>query len=787
MATDAELEALVAAAYRGKSAGAPEGSFASRVETGDPYASLVKARYAEPPESLGEALQQDVSGIAALDPTNPRNLPGIARHVLPMAIQMAMVGRLGPGAGVLKKILASGGSSVAGGLAQQGIDAASGKPAEVSAGRMLLDFLLGAGGETAALSGGAAIRSVTGKSGMLREGEQASREATEAILAKQADAGRTAELGALKGQEQYDIARTGAMLTQDAKRADVGMLAEQKALKAQEALRTKVMSRQDQIAKLGLQNSDNALGAAREDILERQVRDFLGGPSPLDNPTIETLSPRVAPVRESVHRNFRGIMGGLSGKFDALLEPHRALPITGDFVNAVDTEKTILQNNDLTVSKSFSSLMDKVAELGGSAARGVADLPRVPAGTLTQAEIGQRVRMALRDRAGQAPSSGPTVQQADEIRRKLTKVVIGDGSPVERRVANRLINTIDVSLGKVLPENVQADLTNRRREWHEANNVFSSKFRSTLFKAETPADVANVLYGASKGTKAHRALAIINATPPDEKPLLRSAFAERLSQGDVAKNVAGLDPRVWKQLFGGSATPEEFIEGSRRSIVEKFDLERVMSDPAQAARFNARLQDGFNSVGMKQARQGLARAEAQLKATKDPGKALQDAMRAEPTSEQAAEVAMAGKVRPDVASARQAAETAVAADMEQPAVAGLRGEMAGMRDPLIGRKMQSFVDKHAVFKLSMALATLGAFNGGHYGAAAMLPLAYVGGSKGMAWALSDKKYGKAWHNALKSKNWEQAGFWLGRLAAASLAEGGRTTVDEITADAMSAH
>lgn len=660
-----------------------------------------KAQFAGPTESLSEAAAADVKWLSSVDPTQPSNLTNILHHGIPIVLQALIAGRAGPGAAQgLGRVMQAGRSGLGALLGygyQEGIEPAmKGEETNLSPGMAALNFILGAGADAAIQGGGAAMRRVSGKAGMLAEGEAAA------------------------------------------------ATAEAKAVKAQEAAQQKVLTRAEALEQVKLKHSDTALADTRQDVLEKDVRRLIGAPSPLESPTIETLSERVAPIRESAERNVRSIFKGLSQKFEDKLLPHYETPVVGDFAAAVDAQRSILEASKDTVSRKMSGLMDEVAELGTAGGFNVSALPpnlraeyQRMASQMPREQAERTIKaIAQGDQRGLniGEASGTTVKRVDEVRRKLTAVLIGSSPAIDKRVAGRLINSIDESLEPVLPEQMRADWANLRRDWREANSVFSSKFRSTLFRADTPAAVADTLYGAAKGDKAHRVLALINATPADEVPLLRSAFAERLTRGDVVRNVEGMDPRVFKALFKdtGFDNPKEWIDTLGTNIVQKVGLNEVAGDPALFAKFQARLQEGLGSFGVKTKERALARAEALLKKTPDPASVVRGAMEA--------------------------------------------GEMEGMKAPILGRRIHNYIENRHAWEISMGLAALGSYGGPLSHPAELLPFLYLGIGKAANAALSNPRVGKMWHTLLKSQNAEQFAFWSGRLAAASLTETARSPI-----------
>lgn len=768
----------------------------------------LKQQFSGPRETMGEAVKADTGGLAGLDFTNPSNLMNVLHHGVPMALQMAGTMAAGPEAGPLMRMLGSGAGSALGYLFQSGAEPlVKGQSSTVSPGGALQNFLVGAGTEGAAQVGGGAMRRLTGKSQMLSEGAAAEQSAASALAEKRigaeltqqsklADVSREAEATALKGQQAYDITRAGAEQEQIAKRAEAGAQARSEAEKRMGTAQTKVESIQGAVNRQILKHSDEALKGLQEDEVAKQVQALLQPSTPLERPTIETLSKRATPVRQTAQRSVRSVFSGLSQKFNDLLEPHYATPVpNADFKTAIDTEQAILAQGKDQVSKKMAGYMDDISSMDRNSALNVEALPPslqherkmlLRGGRMTIEQADDYIRKVAAGMSGPqgaqaaAAAMPPDVRRIDDIRKKLTGVVMdGSSSPVDKRVANRLISSIDSNLEPVLPQGVRDQWTSLRNDWHEANNVFSPTFKSMLFRADSPAAVADVLYGAAKG-KPDRVLTVIGQTPKDEIPLLRSAFADRLTQGDVVKNVEGLDPRVFKALFPGTGfdDPKAWTE----ALGNKLDFHRVMSDPKLYAQWNNRFQDGLKSFGMKKYQAALEKAEQTLKTVKDPGQAMIDAMKGELTPSQAGDVAVMGKTRPDVGTARkealageltpsQAGDVATAG-MERPAQAKVRGEMEGMKTPLLGKRFQSYLEHRTAFHTAMALTTLGAIGGGilNHPIAASLPLIYLGGSRAASAMLANPAIAKLWYNALKSQNMEQAAFLFGRLVAAGLTE-----------------
>jgi hypothetical protein len=730
-------------------------------------------------EPLAQAAQSDEKGISALlDFTNPRNMPQAAGA----AIQAGGTAMLGPEASVLMRLLVGAGTSMLGGAMQRG---------EVTPSGLMQDAALGAGSEGLVSGGGWLERQLSGKAGLQAEAAAAEAEAASNLAATRSNAelAQKAKLADVEGaaaakataeQTAFDTARTGAIEDQKARLADVSKAAGADALAGREAAVSDVESARAKLDDLLLRHSDRAAQLAHGDALEAEVRRVIGAPSPLENPTIESLNERAMPVRSLAERGVRGVFRGIGQKFEDLLQPYYQLPVSGDFRSIVDAERSTLEAGGQTVTPKMTKLMDEVAGLNPPTPppppSGLVD-PRDAnrPGRMTQAEIKART-MGMLGRG----QPGTTVQEVDGLRRRLTGVVTGDGSSTDRLVANRMIQALDSHLEGVLPPETQAAWTQLRSDWREANNVFSPNFRSMLFKADTPERVADVLYGSAQGKNADRVLTVLGKTPPAEKPLLRSAFAEKLARGDVVKNVEGLDPRVFKAFFNGSGfeNPKAWTDALRTNISEKFDMPTILSNPVTAAKFNARIQEGMNSFGARKAQAAIDAAEAHLRSVKDPGAAIADAMKGELTPPQAGDIAMRGKARPDVnqavASARAAELTppqagdVATAGMERPDEARVRGGMEGMREPLLGQHFSHYIQRHMAWKVGLSMAAIGMVS--HNPAALAVPLVYLGGSKAIGSALANPVIGKTWYNMLTSKNYEQAGFWLGRLAAGVLSE-----------------
>lgn len=771
--------------------------------------SGLKQQFASSQEPIGQAVGTDAQGLAGLDFTNPANMMNVLHHGIPMALQMAATMAMGPEANPLMKMLGSAVGSVGGGLYQSAAEPMmKGQPVTTTPTGMAADALLGAGAEGATQLGGGAVRGLTGKSGMLSEGlaaeqeagaklEQARQNAMITQGEKLADVGAAAEAKATEGQQAFDTARTGAEMDQKAKLAETAQTAGAKAAEEQAAAQAKVQTSQEAVDRLKLKYESDALKNTSEDAVAKQVQTALQPTQSLENPTIESLSERNMPALQSAQRSITGSFKELGDRFTNFLDPIRDTPIPeASFANAIDAERATLTEAKEVVGKKLTGIMDDLSSMDSKAPLNVSALPPnlqqertmlLRSNRMTPEAVDEHIKLLASGlqgpQAAKAASalSPVTVDRLDNVRKKLTGIVIDSASPpLEKRVAANLMDVVDKNLGTVLPPEQQAAWTSLRNDWHEAKNVFSPTMRSTLFRAKYPWQVAKVLVGTS-GEDADRALMVINKTPDNEKPLLRSAFADLMTQGDVVKNVENQDPRIFKALFNGTGfeDPKAWVADIR----SKIDYAHIAQNPELQAQYNARLQEGMKSLGMRKYRDALAAAETMLKQTKNPGDAITEAMKGELTPSQAGDVAMRGQVRPDAGQARAAAVGAEltptqAADystakMEKPAEAKVRGEMEGMKTPMIGSKMTTWLQHHMAFKTAMSLTAMASLAGYHsfgHPLAFALPLIYLSGSRMAANALANPVRAQMWHNMLKSKNAEQAAFMMGRFIASGLTE-----------------
>ncbi len=633
--------------------------------------------------ALNTGMAQDVGGAVAQNPQgflqSLKDPATLIHHGLPMALQMALsyAGR-GMGGGVGQAI-GSGLGSAGGYLFQTGAEPMMKGEAPTSTVQGTLGSgVLGGALDAGMQAGGVGGRVLSGKAGMLSAGQSAAEEAGQGVLAANAKFGKDTLV------PQAEAAKAAA----------------------EESVATAQTRLQGQV----LKNSEDALAGVRTDEVAKQVKDYLGPAAVPEQPTIESLSANVTPIRQSAQKNVASVFKGLSQKFDDHLETYGEIPLQndmgGNFQPVVDAQNDIIKDGGIPVSRKLSGAMDQLAAL----------------------DIGDST----------------TISQVDAVRKQLTGVVIGRGSATDRRIANNLLQQVDKKVGEVLPPEAATQWQVLRNEWHEANNVFSPTFRSTLFKAKDPEDVANVLYDAGKDN-ANRVLTVINKTPPDELPLLRSAFAEKLTQGNVLENVDKVDPRVFRQLYPdtGFDTPQAWKE----ALGQKVDYNAVMSNPVLQKAFQNKVQDGMRSAGMRPYQEAMDKAEQILKSTPNAAARIQQALSELPESQ----------TRPGVAAER----------------AGVTAEQANMR-PL---PLPTWVDHRIKFHAALALTAIGSWGAAHLTSHPLMyaaPFAYLGAGKALSGALATyPSLGKLYYNALKSKTLEQRAFLFGRLAVAGLSDATR--------------
>lgn len=624
----------------------------------------------------------------------------IVHHGVPMALQMGATA-LAPEA-ILARMAAGGAGSLLGYLYQQGIEPlAQGKPTGITGEGALENFALGAGMEGAVKAGGGLLRYLTGKSAAVEAGEKAA----------SLQAGKIRDL-LTRGTEKVQAAQAG-------------------------------------VNKEILKHAEGALSGVREAEVEQIVKSGLGPTTPIAQPiTIESLTAATSPVQKASQQAMMGVFRGLSNKFDAALETYKDLPLQKPQIGTVVTElRKDLKEYGQVVTPSMKSLLEEAAVLGGTVPR---DLGKQRLGLMTAggrtaplspdylARLKPEQFAALmggKDIAGKVGAQPTTVNQMLGLRSRFVRVLTESKNPVDRRVASSVVEGIDGDLNAVVPPESQAVLNNLRDEWHQARSTFSNAFRSRLFRASSPEQVAEAIYIGAKTGKAmgHRASLLINQMEkeaPEQVPILRQSFAGMIgARPDATAEIEKMDSGVFKALFGGTGfdDPKAWTNALRGQL----SMREIFKSPEMTAKWNSAFQTGMSSLGTRVKEAALAQAEQDFKEIPAQGKMLADAL----------------------ASARQEAG------------------MTAMKKPL-GGTIQGYIEHRFLWH---TVLSMGAFTATHNPLAWELPAMYLASSKGMAAALANPKIGKMYYNMLTSPTVEQMGLWAGRLTAAGLTEGIRSS------------
>lgn len=679
----------------------------------DSETQRLKETFGGPRETMGQALRTDISSIADLDPTNPANIGRILHHGIPMGLQAGATLALGPEANPLMKILASALGSAGAYLYQSGAEPMAKGQAPTSTVRGLLTNLgIGGAMEGAAQTTGAIGRIASGKTVALKEGE-------------------------IAAQEQL------------ARRADIAAEAEGQAAKIQEVAGGKVRTAQDAINREIYKHSEAAFQGVKESEVERMVKEGLGPKAVITRPvTIDTLTVDTKVPQKTAQRAMQGVFDGLSAKYDQAVEPYGSIAIPNPTLRpAVRAIRENLKEHGLVVSPTLSNLLQTAA--GGlkvnlsRGARGRFSLSDIDPKALSRMDPAD-IEKATGGKGlpGMMADKPLTVDQMMGLRSRFIKVIRTAKDGVDRRTAASVVDAIQADIDKVMPEEIKPVMANLADEWHQAKSTFSDAFRSRLFRASSPEQVAEVIYTGAKTGKqmGHRAELLVNQITkesPDQLPPLRSAFASMVAGSpNAVAEVEKMPPALFKSLFPGTGfdSPKNWVKALQGQNV----FRQIAGSPELLAKYNSIFQQGMSSLGTKIKQDALAESQAILRAAPSAKDMIAKALRDEPTTGQAF----------------------------------ARGAMAGMREPMIGKGMNKYVEHRALYHTAFALAAGGAY---YHQGQLFIPLMYLASSKGLGAILANPTIGRMYYNALTSKTAEQAMFWAGRLTAAGLSEAARSS------------
>lgn len=677
----------------------------------------LKSQFAGPQETMGQAVQADKGGIANFlstlaNFTNPSNTMAIAHHAVPMGLQVAGTALGGAGGSRIGQALGSGAGSLLGYLFQSGAEPMmKGEAPTTSLSGALGNAALGTALEGGAQVGGAVGRTITGKTAALREGEAAGQEAL-------------------------------------ASRADIAAAAGEKAAKATESAAGKVESAQGAVNREILKHSEDAFQGVKEAEVERLVKENLGPEATVTRPvTIESLTKDTAPAQKAAQKGVQGVFDGISAKYDQVIEPYGHIPIPEPSLRpAIKALREDVRASGQAISPSLSKLLSEAAgdvpEKGGT----VLSIGRQPVKYGSYATTGlERARLAkiLADQTGAAGLVGqpaPTVKQMMGLKSQFVNVIRTAKNGVDRRTAAAAVDAIQSDIAKVLPPEVQPVIQNLDNEWHQAKSTFSDTFRSRLFRASSPEQVAEAIYtGARTGKQmGHRAELLANQLQkeaPEQFPAVQASFARMISQSPTAiADIQKMPPSVFKAYFPGTGfdTPQGFIDALNGGVT----MQSIGKSPELMAKWDSAFKQGMGSLGTRTKQAALDQAERNLKDVPGSTQMMADALKDQPTPGQAFEA----------------------------------GAMQGMKEPIFGKGLETYAKHRFLFHTAFSIAAGTTF---HSPWGWFLPLGYLGSSKIISAALSNPKLGRMYYNALTSKSLEQKAFWMGRTVAAGLTESTR--------------
>lgn len=459
----------------------------------------------------------------------------------------------------------------------------------------------------------------------------------------------------------------------------------------------KVLGAREEVNRLIAKHTGEAFETARGDLLNQktaeEVSKALGVPSMAPRATLEELTSETTPILRSVQKHRSSIFEDVSLRFQDILGGDNAkIGMESQLASAVGEQLAYAKEFQKDISPGLKKIMDEGRALVGE-------------------------------------TGATNVGLISGVRDKLSKIVRKSTNPYDGRVANDLIEVIDGDLAGALPQESQAALREARDQWRQASSVFND--RSALAKVGSPEELAKMVVSDDP----NRATLLINKmekSAPDELPLLRSAVSEYLHQGDLLKNLGGMDRRVFKSLYHGTGfdTPEGWVD----AIHGKLGIQQMLQDPRFVAKVQSTMKKGMESVGMKDAKTAQAEAERVFRLTPDPLARIQGALGNVPTIEEAAKA----------------------------------GGMAGMKEPIL-EGFTRYLQHKAQWKVAAAALGAGAYLT-HDPLIVAVPLTWLAGSKFSSYLLSQPRKAEAYYKALTSKTAEQLGFWTGRLAASSLSE-----------------
>ena len=504
--------------------------------------------------------------------------------------------------------------------------------------------------------------------------------------------------------------------------------------------------------------TEKALAEVKPDIFRTELANVLGVDEAaisraVPAKTLDEMTARVEPLRNTVKlavaRNFED----LSKQFDEVLLPHAQTPITPTLIT---DSSAALQSNiigEKTVAPALKKLFERVDDMAGG---GVAIDPAVLRNIQRLRDAGDEQGAAALSKLVGGGGEGVNVKRALDLRADFQKLYRTSTSNLDRSASRQMIESIDETLAGVIPESEQPRLANLRANWGFASNLYDQTYRRGFRGAENPAEVARILYDSSTsgGKVATGKIGLVindlQKNDPSSLPVVRQAFADNiLSNDDPAKVLRSMNPEAFKIIFGMKETNKELAD----ALESRIDVKSLAGNPQAAAAFQTYFDKGMSSLGAQKKSQALKAAESHLQNIPDPQALIDQTMATRMTPKVAGDIAVEG--------------------MEKPAEAYARASREGMKAPMFGH-WNHYVQNRTTYQAALSLMAMGGGYASGYTATGILAgLTYIGGAKGSAWALSKPWVAEPYYKFLTSKTREQAAYYLGRMTAAELSQASR--------------
>lgn len=730
----------------------------------------LRSEYATPeqPGAMAEAQAADVGGISQFGSDiahgNVLSLLKTLGPIIGPIIIQALITHQGapPGSGMARRGMASGVGSLLGYLFGEGaVPQMEGKEPTVTPEGALVATASGPIGEAASGAMGAMAGRASGltparaeyasaleaESGKLGERTaQATRQATEA---EQRDIAK-AQVEHATAQDRFNkevVENRSDLLSQ----AEKELTGEAKA-KTGEAAKTQ----EDRVAA----RVNEALGPKFEP--EEDVKAV----------TLDKLTQPTDPVKSSTLTGMQQVFNGVSAKYKEALRPVGHLPVQSSLAEAIDIITGDMQGEGKTVPPSLIKKMNEAAGIleEETAGRGL----KVPDPLSSEGLATALRRIPGVGRGGgiedflSQQAAEPTPRGSDTIQTHLGKrdefmdLMRSSKDATTKRAAARFIDAIDADIERVAPDRLHPDLAVVRKSWRQAKSTFNNAFKSRLFHAGGPEEVAQqILKGATLNPRrAQLLVGQIAREAPEDLPSVRMSTASYLRkslESGSTKEVEAIPPSIFRALWpdSGFKSGKDMVSAFRN--IETFDAQ--VTTPEIQARANQLAQQGAKSLGLKKAEIALEAAKRNLRQLPDKKWYMDEALKDTFTHRVEGIERQYPSTEADV---RGLAEKA-AIDPQK-----------GVGQPVLGGGFERYMKHRILYHMMASTFLLGsAAHGsalGHPGVAIGLS-AYLLSGAGWDMALSNPTWARTYYRALTSQNAQQAYYWSGRLAASVLSQG----------------